>query len=66
MKRKIKNILISILIYPHFLMSQQIQRPAVLEINVAEEIGKMYPVWAWFGLDTMNPNIHEGRKEIVV
>lgn len=45
--------------------TQIVDKPVVLTINLAKEIGPMYPVWAWFGYDEPNYTYMKDGKELL-
>jgi xylan 1,4-beta-xylosidase len=40
-------------------------KPVVLTVNLAEEIGPMDPIWAWFGFDECNFTYTENGKKLL-
>ena len=63
MKKIILSTLILFMSNQYFLTAQVTNNPVVLKIDATKEIGKMEPIWAWFGYDEPNYTwMKDGKK----
>jgi len=54
MKKKILSTLFVLFIFLQIIAAQGINESTVLKVDATKEIGKMEPIWAWFGYDEPN------------
>ena len=54
-----------LLLFSGFSMAQTSQNPVIISVDLNKEIGKMNPVWAWFGYDEPNYTYMKDGKKLL-
>jgi len=54
-----------LLLFSGFSMAQTSQNPVIISVDLNKEIGKMDPVWAWFGYDEPNYTYMKDGKKLL-
>ena len=65
MKVSILNIAILILVLPQLSVAQATNKPVIIAVDLAKELGPMYSVWAWFGYDEPNYTYMKDGKKLL-
>lgn len=65
MKVFILNIATLLLVLPQLSVAQATNNPVILTVDLAKELGPMYPAWAWFGYDEPNYTYMKDGKKLL-